>query len=365
MNISIIAGARPNFMKIAPVVRAFEQCGVRPRIVHTGQHYDRQMSETFFQELNIPEPDINLEVGSGGAVWQVTEVMRRLEEDFNEHPPAVVVVVGDVNSTLAAALTAAKLSLPLAHVEAGLRSFDRTMPEESNRVVTDTLADWLFTSEPSGDANLHNEGVAPEKIHLVGNVMIDTLLAHLERAREQKVYETFGVRPKEFALLTLHRPSNVDDPERFEPILKAIHEISEQIPVIFPIHPRSRSRIAEFGFGDRKELGGFTMVEPQGYHVMLGLIDAARLVLTDSGGIQEETTVLQVPCLTIRENTERPVTIDIGSNQLVGWKTDAIVKPAKKILAAEIGPRGEVPEKWDGRAAERIVEILLRDLAPC
>ncbi len=363
MNISLIAGARPNFMKIAPLVRALEQRGVQPRIVHTGQHYDRQMSETFFKELNIPEPDINLEVGSGGAVWQITEVMRRLEEDFTDHPPQVVVVVGDVNSTMAAALTATKLGIPLAHVEAGLRSFDRAMPEETNRLVTDTVADWLFTSEPSGDANLHHEGVPPEKIHLVGNVMIDTLLAHLERARSENPCAALGVSPKEFALLTLHRPSNVDDPERFESILRAIHKISEQLPILFPIHPRSRTRIEEFGFADRSELGGFTTIEPLGYHAMLGLLDAARLVLTDSGGIQEETTVLQVPCLTIRENTERPVTVEIGSNQLVGWQTEDILAPAQQILAAAPGPRGQVPENWDGRAAERIAEILLRDLS--
>lgn len=358
MKLSLIAGARPNFMKIAPLARALQKRNVPPRIVHTGQHYDKKMSETFFEELEIPKPDVNLEVGSGQAIWQVTEVMRRLETEFEAHRPDAVIVVGDVNSTLAAALTATKMDLPLAHVEAGLRSFDRTMPEEGNRIVTDSLATWLFTSERSGDKNLSNEGVPEDKIFLVGNVMIDTLLANLNRARQKKTHETLGLEANQFALVTLHRPSNVDNPTSLESILKALREIAARLPVILPIHPRTRARIKEFGFTDENQLAGLQLIEPLGYHDMLSLIDTAKLVLTDSGGIQEETTALQIPCLTLRENTERPITIEVGSNQLVGWKTDDILQPAYTILNGT-APRGKVPEKWDGHAAERVVDILL------
>ncbi|MEK6246933.1 MAG: UDP-N-acetylglucosamine 2-epimerase (non-hydrolyzing) [Planctomycetales bacterium] len=357
MKLSLIAGARPNFMKIAPLARALKQRQVSHRIVHTGQHYDQKMSETFFEELEIPQPDVNLEVGSGQAIWQVTEVMRRLETEFEAHRPDAVVVVGDVNSTLAAALTATKMDLPLAHVEAGLRSFDRTMPEEGNRIVTDALSAWLFTSEPSGDKNLVHEGVSEDKIFLVGNVMIDTLLANLSRARQKQTHQELGLEARQFVLVTLHRPSNVDNPDRFESILKALRDIAKKMPVVLPIHPRTRGKIDEFGFRDGN-LAGLQLVEPLGYHDMLNLIDSARLVLTDSGGIQEETTALEVPCLTLRENTERPITVEVGSNQLVGWKTDDILLPAHTILSGSV-PQGRVPENWDGHAAERIVDILL------
>ncbi|MCO6459419.1 MAG: UDP-N-acetylglucosamine 2-epimerase (non-hydrolyzing) [Pirellulaceae bacterium] len=361
MSISLIAGARPNFMKIAPLVPAFRAVGLTPRLIHTGQHYDRRMSDTFFEELEIPEPDVNLGVGSGSHVWQISEVMRRLESDFIEHRPAAVVVVGDVNSTLAAAIAANKLRIPVAHVEAGLRSFDRAMPEENNRIMTDAISDWLFISEPSGRENLAREGVAESRIHLVGNVMIDTLLRHLERARGQRAWLQFGLEPRQYVVLTLHRPSNVDDPRRLESILRAVHEVSRQWPVIFPLHPRTKSQIEQHGLAQRSDLNGYQQIEPQGYHAMLGLMEAARFVLTDSGGIQEETTALGVPCLTLRENTERPVTVTHGSNQLVGWRTDDILAAVRRL--PEDAPRSSsIPEMWDGRSAERIAEILARGI---
>ncbi|HEX6986245.1 MAG TPA: UDP-N-acetylglucosamine 2-epimerase (non-hydrolyzing) [Planctomycetaceae bacterium] len=355
LPLTLIAGARPNFMKIAPLARALSEAGAAVRIVHTGQHYDERMSGAFFRELDIPEPDVNLGVGSGTHVAQISEVMRRLEAEFNEHTPSAVVVVGDVNSTLAAALTAVKLGLPVAHVEAGLRSGDRTMPEETNRIVTDAVSDWLFTSEPAGAENLRREGVAEEKIHFAGNVMIDTLQAHVASARALDAPASFGLEPRRYAVLTLHRPSNVDDPERLGSIMKAIRTLAGRMPVVFPVHPRTAGRIREFGFdgGD----GRLMLVEPQSYLPMLGLVDSARLVLTDSGGLQEETTALRVPCLTLRENTERPVTVEVGSNRLVGWRTDAIVQAFERVLD---GPErtGRLPDMWDGRAAERIAAVL-------
>jgi UDP-N-acetylglucosamine 2-epimerase (non-hydrolysing) len=357
MNISLIAGARPNFMKIAPLARALARIGVRPRIVHTGQHYDERMSETFFRELDIPEPDVNLGVGSGSHVWQISETMTRLEREFAENRPDAVLVVGDVNSTLAASLTASKLGIRVGHVEAGLRSFDRSMPEEINRVVTDSVSDWLFTSEPSAEENLRREGASPERIHPVGNVMIDTLLRHLDSARSQRSYKPLGLGESDYAVLTLHRPSNVDDPRQLESIMRAVHHVSRQLPVIFPLHPRTGARIRQFGFLDRDDLNGFTSIEPQGYLTMLSLMASSRLVMTDSGGIQEETTALRVPCLTLRENTERPVTLDVGSNRLVGAQTEDILAAVREVLD---GPTriGRIPENWDGRAAERIADLL-------
>jgi UDP-N-acetylglucosamine 2-epimerase (non-hydrolysing) len=357
MYITLIAGARPNFMKIAPLVRAFDAAGIERRIVHTGQHYDRRMSDTFFEELQIPEPDVNLGVGSGSHVQQLAEVMRRLECEFNEHRPDALVVVGDVNSTLAAALASNKLGIAVAHVEAGLRSFDRSMPEEINRVLTDAISDWLYTSEPEADSNLAREGIPADRVQLVGNVMIDTLLHHLPQARERAPHKTFQLRPQDYAVLTLHRPSNVDDPQRLQSILRAVHSISEQMPVLFPVHPRTRSRLEQFGLSNCPEFNGYLDVEPLGYIDMLGLVDSARLVLTDSGGLQEETTALGIPCLTLRENTERPVTVLQGSNRLVGWRTNDI---AGAVQAALDGPPriGAAPALWDGRAATRIAEHL-------
>jgi UDP-N-acetylglucosamine 2-epimerase (non-hydrolysing) len=355
--VCLVAGARPNFMKVAPVARALATRGAAAAVVHTGQHYDERMSEAFFRELEIPPPVANLGVGSGSAVAQTAEILRRLEPVLGDLRPDWVVVVGDVTSTVAAALTASKLGLPLAHVEAGLRSFDRTMPEELNRIVTDALAERLFVSEPSGVANLTREGIDAGRIVLVGNVMIDTLLANLARARTARAWERFGLRPREFALATLHRPSNVDVRENLLSILTALEETSKRLPVLLPLHPRTRKRIDEFGLAQRASGGRVQFVEPLGYLDTISLIDAARLVLTDSGGMQEETTVLHVPCLTLRKNTERPVTVEMGTSRLVGSDRAAIVAAVDAALA---GPArfGRVPEIWDGKAAERIAANL-------
>jgi UDP-N-acetylglucosamine 2-epimerase (non-hydrolysing) len=362
MSIACIAGARPNFMKVAPLMRAFAAAGLSPYIIHTGQHYDEKMSQSFFDDLEIPRPDANLEVGSGSHVFQIAEVMKRLEQEFKSRRPAAVVVVGDVNSTVAATITAVKMEIPVAHVEAGLRSFDRTMPEENNRVLTDAISQWLFTSEPSGEANLRHEGISPGRIHFVGNVMIDTLLAQLPRARAEKPYERFGVEPHQYAVLTLHRPANVDDRTRLTEILRAVTVINRELTVLFVMHPRTKARIADFALADDPEFNGYRSLEPVGYRTMLGLNEAARLVITDSGGIQEETTVLGVPCLTIRDNTERPITLEIGSNRLVKHNTQSILDAAHDALAAT-GQTWSRPELWDGHASERIARILRRDLA--
>jgi UDP-N-acetylglucosamine 2-epimerase (non-hydrolysing) len=356
-RICLVAGVRPNFMKVAPVARALAARGVAAAVVHTGQHYEERMSEAFFRELEIPPPIANLGVGSGSAVAQTAEILRRLEPVLVEMRPDWVVVVGDVTSTVAAALVASKLGLPLAHVEAGLRSFDRTMPEELNRIITDALSDRLFVSEPSGVANLTRAGIEPQRIVLVGNVMIDTLLANLERARAVRAWERFGLRPGEFALATLHRPSNVDVRENLLSILKALEETSQRLPVLLPLHPRTRNRLDEFGLASRLSGGRVQVVEPLGYLDTISLVDSARLVLTDSGGMQEETTALHVPCLTLRENTERPVTVEIGTSRLVGCDGAAIVAAVDATLA---GPArfGRVPELWDGHAAERIAANL-------
>jgi UDP-N-acetylglucosamine 2-epimerase (non-hydrolysing) len=355
--VSVIVGARPNFVKIARLIPALEHVGLRTRLIHTGQHYDERMSQTFFDELSIPRPAVNLGVGSGTHIWQITEVMRCLEQDFLAERPKALLVVGDVNSTLAATLTANKLGIPVGHVEAGLRSFDRTMPEEVNRIVTDAISDWLFTSEPCANKNLEREGIAPEKIHFVGNVMIDTLFAHIDQARRSRPYEAFELCAREYVVLTLHRPSNVDDVERLGSILTAAVEIGQSLPILLPVHPRTRQRLAEFGEHVPIDKARVRIIEPQGYLAMLGLMDASRFVMTDSGGIQEETTALRIPCLTLRENTERPVTVDQGSNRLVGWRKEDIVAEARKILH-ESHPSGTVPEKWDGAASSRIADIL-------
>lgn len=356
MKLSLIVGARPNFMKIAPLLRALDARGADSRLIHTGQHYDRQMSGDFFDELHIPAPDVNLGVGSGTHVEQIAEVMRRLENEFVENRPDSLVVVGDVNSTLAAALAASKLLIPIAHVEAGLRSFDRTMPEESNRVVVDALSQWLFTSEPAAVANLKREGISAERIYHVGNVMIDTLLAHLETARARNTHAEFGLKPRNFALVTLHRPSNVDNRQTLSQILDAMSQLARRLPVVFPMHPRTQKQIELFGL--KSALGDMKTISPQRYLAMLGLMDAARMVLTDSGGVQEETTALRVPCLTLRENTERPITVDIGSNKLTRCTTADILADVERLLDR---PErfGTVPEKWDGHAATRIAGVLL------
>jgi UDP-N-acetylglucosamine 2-epimerase (non-hydrolysing) len=359
-RVLVVAGARPNFMKVAPILRALH---ARPDfeaiLVHTGQHYDASMSDAFFRDLGIPEPDVNLGVGSGSHAAQTAEVLRKIEPVMIERAPAVVLVVGDVNSTLAATLAAVKLGIPVAHVEAGLRSFDRTMPEEINRILTDAVSTWLFTSEPSGESNLLREGIPAERIHFVGNVMIDTLLANLERARAQAPLAALRLAAGSYGVLTLHRPSNVDDPERLARLFAVLEEIHAELPLVFPVHPRTRGAIAT-------QLGGrapkLHLVDPLGYLEFLGLVASAKMVLTDSGGIQEETTALGVPCITLRDSTERPVTVSEGTNVLVGSDPDAIRREARRVLDGSAKP-GRTPALWDGHAAERIVDVLARDLA--
>jgi UDP-N-acetylglucosamine 2-epimerase (non-hydrolysing) len=360
----LVVGARPNFVKAAPVVKAALASGAfRTLTVHTGQHYDAALSDLFFRDLDIPKADLLLEVGSGSHAVQTAEVMRRIEPVLLEHAPDCVLVFGDINSTVAAALTAVKLGFLVAHVESGLRSFDRSMPEEINRMVTDAISDILFTTEESGRANLLREGIAAERIHFVGNTMIDSQRDCIERARQLAVglRRQHGLEDRGYAVLTLHRPSNVDNVETFASILAAIAEVSAELPVLFPVHPRTRARIDECA-----ELGllfertpALRPLAPVGYLEFLALLDGARLVLTDSGGIQEETTALGVPCLTLRENTERPVTIEQGTNRLVGVLPAAIVSSVREELARDSAREpSPVPALWDGRAAERIVELL-------
>jgi UDP-N-acetylglucosamine 2-epimerase (non-hydrolysing) len=344
-------------MKVAPIL-----WGMRDRIdaflVHTGQHYDRRMSGTFFDELDIPRPDVNLGIGSGSHAEQTARVMLAFEPWLLANQCDAVVVVGDVNSTLACSLVAAKLGIPVAHVEAGLRSFDPTMPEETNRVLTDALSNWLLTPSPDADENLEREGVNPQRIFRVGNVMIDTVLAHLDRALASDVLERLGVLG-DYGLVTLHRPGLVDEPNRFRPVLEALSRIAQHLPLLFPAHPRARAALEALGI-DR--IPGIRVVEPEGYLGFLKLQAEASLVLTDSGGVQEETTVLGVPCLTLRENTERPITILEGTNHLVGLHPDQILSQAEKALTDARIPRR--PALWDGHAAERIVKVLTSGSAP-
>jgi len=378
IRILVVAGARPNFVKIAPLMLCLSRLrGLAARqtlLVHTGQHYDEALSRLFFRQLGIPRPDINLEVGSGSHGWQTGEILVRFEPIVSDWKPAIVVVVGDVNSTLACALVAAKLGIPVAHVEAGLRSFDRTMPEEINRVLTDAISDFLFASEPSGVENLRREGIPKEKIHLVGNVMIDSLHKFLPAARQSSALRDFHLvggsksKPRPFALLTLHRPSNVDEKDKLAALLDVLNEIGERIPIIFPAHPRTRERIEHFGLDTRVRTQwtaadrGVLISPPIGYLEAIHLMSEATFVLTDSGGIQEETTVLGVPCLTLRESTERPITVEQGTNTLVGSDPDRILAAAHRILAGK-REKGRIPALWDGRAADRIVGILLDRLA--
>jgi UDP-N-acetylglucosamine 2-epimerase (non-hydrolysing) len=355
MNIACIVGARPNFMKIAPILRAMRpRPELRPTLIHTGQHYDAGMSDVFLRELEIGEPDLHLGVGSGSQAVQTGKVMVAFEAVMERERADLVLVVGDVNSTLACSLVAAKAEIPVAHVEAGLRSFDRSMPEEINRIVTDSLSTWLFTTSPDADENLQREGASPGKIHRVGNVMIDTLMAFAERAEGSPVREQLRLEG-EYALLTLHRPSNVDGAGSLRGIFRGLEALARRIPVIFPVHPRTARMLKEFGIAT--EFPGFRVIEPLGYLDFIHLERHARLVLTDSGGIQEETTVLGVPCLTLRNNTERPITLTQGTNVLVGNDPDRIVAEAMKVVDGEGRPH-RVPDLWDGKAAERIAEIL-------
>jgi UDP-N-acetylglucosamine 2-epimerase (non-hydrolysing) len=361
MKIINVVGARPNFMKIAPIVREMDKYEYLEHILlHTGQHYDDAMSKVFFEDLALPKPDIDLGVGSGSHAVQTAKVMVEFETVVNERKPDLVVVVGDVNSTLACSLVAVKLGVPVAHVEAGLRSFDRSMPEEINRIVTDALSDLLFTTELSANHNLEREGIQKEKIHFVGNVMIDTLLYCTNKVQESSIIDTLNLISGEFALLTLHRPSNVDVKETFEKVISALEKIQKQIQIIFPMHPRTKARISEFGMAEKFErMTNFVVTEPLGYLDFLNLESNCKFVLTDSGGLQEETTVLGIPCLTLRENTERPVTITEGTNILVGTDPEKIIEESTKILSGK-GKSGRIPKFWDGKAAERIVEIICR-----
>ncbi len=350
MLIIHVVGARPNFMKAAPVVRALDlQTGFQQIIVHTGQHYDANMSEIFFQQLEIPEPDINLDVGSGSHAQQTAQIMSRFEPVVLEQKPGLVLVYGDVNSTVATALVCSKLQVPVGHVEAGLRSFDRSMPEEVNRLLTDQVADLLFTPSVDGNENLLREGVSEEKIHLVGNVMIDTLVRLLPKTDNSILHNS------DYALVTLHRPSNVDEPAMLRKIISTLNEISEDMHVIFPIHPRTRSRLK--GLNLPATNPSLEFIEPVGYLQFLALQRRARVLITDSGGIQEETTYLGVPCLTVRENTERPVTITTGTNMLVGTDMERLKAEVGRILSGEV-KRGAVPPLWDGKASERIAGII-------
>lgn len=385
----LVAAARPNFMKIAPLVRAIETFNaihgrsIDMFLVHTGQHYDENMSESFFVDLNIPVPHFNLGIGSGNHGEQTGQVMIAFEKVLLNETPSLVIVVGDVNSTMACSLAAVKLHIPVAHVEAGLRSFDRRMPEEINRIVTDAVADYLFTPSPDGDENLLKEGISPEKIFLVGDIMVDSLLYHLERAKASPIREKLSLMmlpDQAYGLLTLHRPSNVDNSESFKKILQGLLAVSVKLPILFSIHPRTRKMIHEFGLHDHfifhasQDLSradyyengylkrAIHCFEPMGYLDFLNLMSYARVVLTDSGGIQEETTVLNVPCITLRDTTERPITLTQGTNILVHDDPERIVAEVANALSGR-SPRGVCPAIWDGRTAERIVNILAERMA--
>lgn len=350
----MVAGARPNFMKIAPLMKALTgDPGFETILIHTGQHYDDNMSGQFFRDLGIPAPQYHLDVGSGSHAQQTAEIMRRIEPVLEHLRPTAVIVVGDVNSTAAAAMVAKKLGIDVVHAEAGLRSFDRSMPEEINRIVTDSITDLFLVTEVSGRTNLLHEGAAAERIHLVGNLMIDSLQQHLERARSSDIADKLGVRGARYGVVTLHRPANVDDPAALAEILGALGVIAETLPLLWPVHPRTRARLAN---GDIPLPAGFRLLEPLGYLDFLSLEADAALVLTDSGGIQEETTVLGVDCLTLRDNTERPVTIELGTNRLAGTKRETILAAWEETKRS---PRKkQIPPLWDGRAGERSREVL-------
>jgi UDP-N-acetylglucosamine 2-epimerase (non-hydrolysing) len=365
LKLILVAGARPNFMKISPLIKAIRAHNrgrkgrrrVAYRLVHTGQHYDNNMSEIFFKELSIPAPHVNLKVGSGSHAEQTARIMIEFEPVCLREKPDWVVVVGDVNSTMACTLVASKLRIKVAHVEAGLRSFDRTMPEEVNRVVTDALADLLLTPSSDANKNLTHEGIPPAKIRLVGNIMIDTLVESFEKAKRSQLPRRFGLRPKRFVYVTLHRPSNVDDQTNLTALLRELTDLSNHLRVVFPVHPRTRKMLAEYGIsieGHRDLI----LLDPVGYHDSLWLTKNAMFVLTDSGGLQEESTYFRTPCLTLRPNTERPITITLGTNKLTRHET--LAADIEEILQRR-RPRGRIPKFWDGRTAERILKLLLRD----
>jgi UDP-N-acetylglucosamine 2-epimerase (non-hydrolysing) len=355
-EIICVVGARPNFMKIAPIMAAFAKHKIEAKLVHTGQHYDPAMSDSFFEQLGIPRPDVNLEVGSASHAVQTAEIMRAFEPVLDAESPKAILVVGDVNSTIACALVAAKKGVKVIHVEAGLRSYDRAMPEEINRVLTDQISDLLFTTERAAEANLAREGIAADRVQFAGNVMIDTLRAHLARAVPAS-QTLAGMPARGYAVVTLHRPSNVDHEATFRSLLETLNQVAEKLDVVFPIHPRTKATAERFGMGDLLTRPGMRLLPPQGYLEMLGLTRDATVVLTDSGGLQEETTALGVPCITLRENTERPITIAEGTNTLTGPNVEKILQCLADILANG-GKRGRIPEYWDGQAADRIAIAL-------
>ncbi|MCX5801664.1 MAG: UDP-N-acetylglucosamine 2-epimerase (non-hydrolyzing) [Candidatus Eisenbacteria bacterium] len=359
MKVIFVGGARPNFMKIAPILEEVKKSPlIEPILVHTGQHYDRELSDVFFEELGIPAPDRCLGVGSGSHAKQTARVMIEFEEVLLSERPRLVAVVGDVNSTLACSITSAKLHVPVAHVEAGLRSFDRSMPEEINRIVTDSLSTILFTTCEDANINLKREGVKPDRIHFVGNVMIDCLERHKEIAWKSRVLEKLSLKEKDYAVLTLHRPSNVDDAETLSGILSAVEKIQRRLPVVFPVHPRTRKNLTSGSARKTIESSkSLILLEPLGYIDFLRLLLSSRLILTDSGGIQEESTVLGVPCLTLRENTERPVTVTSGTNTIVGTDPDRIIHEAFETIDGR-GKEGRVPPLWDGNASSRIASVI-------
>ena len=362
IKVLLVAGARPNFMKIAPIFNEMKRRPdeFAPMIVHTGQHYDAMMSDAFFDDLGLPPPDIHLEVGSASHALQTAKIMSAFEPVVLNEKPDWVLVVGDVNSTIACALVCAKLQVRVAHVEAGLRSRDRSMPEEINRILTDSIADLLFTTSEEADENLAREGIPAERIRFVGNVMIDSLNDHLKLSEKSGIRKELGVEGKDYAVLTLHRPSNVDERDILIGIVDALLSIAERLPIIFPVHPRTRARIEEFGLADRISASNIRLIEPLGYLDFTRLYSGARLVLTDSGGLQEETTVLGIPCLTLRHNTERPVTIEMGTNILVGTDPERIKQSAADVLAGNLDNTSKkIPPLWDGKTAARICDELL------
>lgn len=360
-HITLIAGARPNFMKIAPLIHAIQKAqrageDIHYRLVHTGQHYDRQMSDTFFEELNIPQPDANLGCGGGTQAEQTAAIMVAFEKDLMAHPTELVLVVGDVTSTMACSIVAKKLCTKVAHVEAGIRSWDLTMPEEINRMVTDSLADYFFTTSEVANANLRRFWVAEERLFFVGNVMIDTLLANRSRFVKPQIYDTLGLQPQQYVALTMHRPANVDEADKLQRMMHEIVNHVQGLPIIFPIHPRTAKIFKDLGI----EAPNLHIVEPMGYLEFNYLVERAKAVITDSGGITEETTVMGVPCITLRDNTERPETCTIGTNELIGTNPDHI-KPALDRLFSGQWKKGGIPPLWDGHAAERIVDIIVRE----
>jgi len=364
IHLACVVGARPNFMKMAPLLRTLQAYPqVNPILIHTGQHYDHNLSDVFFQELGMKRPDIHLEVGSGKHGQQTARVLERFEETLEQGAPGGgaydrVVVVGDVNSTMAATIAAVKLGVPVAHVEAGLRSFDRTMPEEINRLLTDAICDMLLVSEPSGLENLRREGRPEECLHLVGNVMIDTLRWLLPKAQARDTLDRLELQPKSYVVVTLHRPSNVDQPETLGPLLEVLCEIAADMPVVFPVHPRTAQRIERFGLADRlAACPGLRQLPPMGYLDFLALTSQARAIVTDSGGLQEESTALEIPCLTARFNTERPITVEQGTSTLVGNDPEKLRGGLRSILQGTY-KQGKCPELWDGQAAERVATIL-------